>query len=193
MNIIIAFIIAYLLGSVSTSILVCKLAKLPDPRSQGSGNAGATNMLRFAGKKLALLTLAGDMLKGVLAVLIARWIGVMSVELGIVAFIVFLGHVYPIYFRFQGGKGVATFLGALLALSPLTGALALITWVVVALVFRYSSLASIIVALLTPFYIFVLSNPAYVLGLVLISLLLIWRHRKNIDRLRLRSEPKIGR
>src|SRR5689334_17854922 len=141
-EIIIAFIIAYLIGSISTAIVTCKIMRLPDPRDQGSGNPGATNVLRFGGKKAAIITLMGDMLKGVIPVLAAKWFGFNTVGLSLVAFAAFLGHLYPIFFRFQGGKGVATAFGCFIALSWPLGLLLAATWLIIAILFRYSSLAA---------------------------------------------------
>jgi glycerol-3-phosphate acyltransferase PlsY len=189
-----ALFIAYLLGSVSCSILICKISKQPDPREQGSGNAGATNVLRIAGKKLALCTLLGDMAKGLLAVLIGRLLGQTGFLLGLVAFAVFMGHVYPIFFKFKGGKGVATGFGALFALSPILGVLSLVTWGVVAAIFRYSSLASLVSFVLMPFYSIFFVTPFYVyfLPLSLMACLTFWKHRGNISRLQSGTESKIG-
>lgn len=189
----IALIIAYLIGSISSAIIICKIANQPDPRTQGSGNAGATNMLRFAGKKLALLTLLFDILKGTVAVFIGKIIGVEGVFLGLVAFAAFLGHLYPIYFKFRGGKGVATLIGGCLGLSLPLGFAVIITWLIIAIVFRYSSLAAMIAAVLAPFYGIFLTRPVYAVGIALMSTLLLWRHRANIERLRLGTESKIGK
>src|SRR5688572_5024295 len=114
---VIAIVVAYLIGSLSSAIIVCKLMRLPDPRSEGSNNPGATNVLRIGGKKAAAITLAGDMLKGVIPVLAAKWCGIHPLGVGLVMLAAFAGHLYPIFFRFQGGKGVATLLGCLLALN----------------------------------------------------------------------------
>ncbi len=155
---VVAVIIAYLIGSISTAIVTCKLMGLPDPRKQGSGNPGATNVLRFGGKKAAIITLIGDMVKGVLPVLLAKWYGLDTMGLGLVAFAVFFGHLFPIFFRFQGGKGVATAFGCLIALSWPLGVSLGITWLIIAMVFRYSSLAAILAALLAPVYAWFFTN-----------------------------------
>ena len=185
-------IIAYFLGSLSSSIIVCKLVSLPDPRQQGSGNPGATNVLRIAGKKYAFITLACDILKGFVAVMIGKILGLNGFELGLVALAAFIGHIYPIYFRFQGGKGVATLIGGILALSPILGLMVILTWIVIAVIFRYSSLAALVAAILAPFYAFLIHQPAYFAGIAMMTLLLLWRHRTNIERLRNGTEPKIG-
>src|SRR5512145_106507 len=143
-------LVAYLLGSLSTAIILCRLMGLPDPRTQGSGNPGATNVLRFGGKKLAAFTLLGDMLKGLLPVVVASFITDNATVLALVAMAAFLGHLYPVFFGFRGGKGVATALGVLLGLSWQVGLAVLVTWVVMALVFRISSLSALIAALLSP-------------------------------------------
>lgn len=187
-----AVIIAYLLGSISTSIVLCKLAHLEDPRNQGSGNPGATNMLRVAGKKFAFFTLLGDIGKGIIAVIIGRLLGQHGFNLSIVALAVFVGHLYPVFFGFKGGKGVATAFGAMLGLSPILGGAVIITWLIIALIFRYSSLAALVAGTLAPIYTLFLASPTYFVGLVLITLFLYWRHRANIERLRTKTESKIG-
>lgn len=188
---IICIIIAYLLGSISSAIITCKLFGYPDPRTLGSGNAGATNVLRIAGKKLAILTLIFDALKGFVAVMIARTLGLDNFVLGIVALAAFLGHLYPIFFKFKGGKGIATGLGVMLALSPELGGMVIITWILIAAIFRYSSLAAIVAFVLAPIYAFLLTNRQYVIALFIITLFILWRHRTNIKRLLQKIEPKI--
>jgi len=148
--IIIATILAYLFGSISSAIIVCKLMGLPDPRTQGSQNPGATNVLRIGGKKAAIITLLGDMLKGVIPILAAKWYGLDPTGIACVTFAAFFGHLFPIFFRFQGGKGVATAIGCLLALSLPVGLSWLATWIIIAIIFRYSSLSSLITSLLAP-------------------------------------------
>lgn len=183
----------YLLGSFSSAVVVSRLMELPDPRTQGSGNPGATNVLRLGGKKAALITLVLDILKGVLAVLIARWLTVSPDILASVVFAVFLGHLFPIFFAFQGGKGVATAFGAFLVLSWPVALTALVIWLTVALLFRYSSAASLMAAALTPLAMFWFTTEwIYILINFLMSLLLIWRHRSNIRNLIAGTEIKIG-
>ncbi len=182
---------AYLLGSLSSAILLCKLAGLPDPRSQGSGNPGATNVLRFGGKKLAATVLLLDVLKGTFPVLLAMLLGVTIDWLAAIALAAFLGHLYPVFFEFKGGKGVATALGGLLALSPLLALTILATWLVVFLVSRISSLSAIVAATLAPLYSFWFldTTPARWILLVM-ALLLLYRHKSNIQRLLSGEETK---
>lgn len=167
---------------------------LPDPRTQGSRNPGATNVLRIGGKKAALITLLGDVLKGVIPVLFAKWYGFQGTALVLIAFGAFLGHLFPIFFRFEGGKGVATAIGCLLALSWPVGLCWIATWLVIAILFRYSSLASLIASLLAPVYIWYFTqNWIYVITIALMSLILIIRHRSNIAKLLAGKESKIGK
>jgi len=186
-------IFAYLLGSFSASIIVCRLMGLPDPRVHGSGNPGSTNVLRIGSKKAALFTLFLDIFKGSLAVLIAKMLTDSPVILASVTVAVFLGHLYPAFFKFRGGKGVATALGGLLALSWQVGLAFSSTWLLIAFAFRYSSLASIVSAVLLPSFLLWFSGEKYyiVMGFVIGSLI-IWRHRQNIKRLLQGEETKIG-
>ena len=174
-----ACLLAYLLGSVSTAILVCRGLGYPDPRSEGSRNPGATNVLRIAGKPAALLTLAGDVLKGVVAVVLAAWAGIDGTLLGWVGFCAFLGHLYPVFFGFEGGKGVATALGVINVLAWQAGFAVMATWLVVFLPFRVSSLAAIASWVLAPLYLWVFA-PVFLAPLTLMAALLVWRHRQNI-------------
>ncbi|MDX1573780.1 MAG: glycerol-3-phosphate 1-O-acyltransferase PlsY [Methylophaga sp.] len=184
---------AYLIGSLSSAVVLCKVAGLPDPRTQGSGNPGATNVLRFGGKKLAATVLIIDVLKGVIPVVIGRLLALDQVLLSAVALLAFLGHLYPVFFQFKGGKGVATALGAFLALSPLLALAGLLTWLVVFLISRISSLSAICAALMTPVYSLWLIDSMAARWLILtISLLLLWRHRTNIQRLLAGEEKKSG-
>ena len=185
--------LAYLLGSVSTAIVVCRLMGLPDPRTEGSNNPGATNVLRIGGKKAAALTLAGDSLKGVIPMLACHLLGVSVTVFALAGLAVFLGHLYPVFFGFKGGKGVATFLGALLALDLGAGLVACAAWLAVALVLRYSSLSSLCAAAVAPFALFGLTG-AVDLSLVIaaMSVLLIVRHRQNIANLLAGRERRIG-
>jgi acyl phosphate:glycerol-3-phosphate acyltransferase len=187
-----ALVIGYLLGSVNCAILVCQYIKKGDPRQQGSKNPGATNVLRVAGKNAAIITLLGDGLKGFLAVFAARLFGLHGAEIALVGLAAFLGHLYPVYFKFQGGKGVATFLGVLLGLHLLLGVAAAVTWVVVAMVWRYSSLAALIAAITAPFYSVLFFHNGYFVPLLIMAILLIYRHRENIARLRAGKESKIN-
>lgn len=190
-----AFVVAaYLLGSVSFAVVVSKLFALPDPRTYGSQNPGATNVLRTGKKLPAVLTLLGDALKGTLAVVLVQYFAPGNYALiAAVGLAAFLGHLFPVFLRFQGGKGVATALGVLLALSPWLGLAALATWLLVALVFRFSSLAALMAAVATPIYSILLVLPReYVLAAAVMSMLLIWRHKKNIQNLLSGKESKIG-
>ena len=184
----------YLLGSVATAVLVSRALGVADPRSGGSGNPGATNVLRLAGRKAAALTLAGDILKGVVPVLVARAADLPPGAVALVGLAAFLGHLYPAFFGFRGGKGVATALGVLLAMEPYLGAAVLFTWMAVAGVTRYSSLAALVASVLAPVYAWVLSGDRGVIGAVaLMAVLLVWRHRANIRRLVAGEEGRIGR
>jgi glycerol-3-phosphate acyltransferase PlsY len=185
-------LVAYLLGSISAAVITCRMLKLPDPRTIGSGNPGTTNVLRIGGKKAAVATLAGDMLKGLLPVLLARALGTAPATQAAVALAAFLGHLYPVFFGFRGGKGVATALGALLGLSWLVGLATIATWVAMALLFRISSLAALISALMAPLYLGLLRpEPSYLYAMVVMTLLLYWRHRTNIRDLLRGTEGKI--
>lgn len=184
---------AYLIGSIPMAIVVAKAFALPDPRSTGSNNPGATNILRYGGKAAAALTLAGDVLKGVVAVALARWLSADPLVIALGAFGVFLGHLYPVFFGFRGGKGVATALGVWLVLAPWVGVALLVTWLAVAAAFRYSSLAALAATCLAPVYTWHLAQlRQYVVLSVAMSLLLLWRHRGNIRNLLAGTEGKIG-
>jgi len=176
--------IAYLAGSISSAILVARVLGLPDPRSGGSGNPGATNMLRLGGRKAAATTLVGDMLKGVLPALLGHAAGLGPTALVTVALAAVLGHLYPVFFGFRGGKGVATGVGALLAASWPIGAAIAATWLAGFGLTRISSLAALAGFILAPLYAWRLQGEPAVVGMVaLISALLIWRHRSNIRNL----------
>ncbi|MHB1565739.1 MAG: glycerol-3-phosphate 1-O-acyltransferase PlsY [Acidiferrobacter sp.] len=186
---------AYLLGSVSTAVIASRALGLPDPRHVGSGNPGATNMLRVGGRKAAIITLLGDVLKGLLPVILARGLGVGAVTVAAVALAAFIGHIFPAFFRLRGGKGVATAWGALTGISPWAGLALLGTWLGVALIFRYSSLAALVAAVVAPFFILftVSSAPLVYFGMtVLMSVLLLWRHQPNIRKLLAGEESRIG-
>lgn len=184
-------IAAYLAGSLSSAIIVCKLFKLPDPRTEGSMNPGTTNVLRIGGKLPALITLLGDVLKGFLPVLIAHLVGIDGFALGGIALCAFLGHLLPIFFRFQGGKGVATALGTFIALSPKVAFVALASWIITVAITRYVSLGSIIAAAIAPLLILTCSDKGYFLPTLIIAAVLILRHKENIERLRAGNENKI--
>jgi glycerol-3-phosphate acyltransferase PlsY len=185
-------VIAYLLGSVSTAVIFSKWMGLPDPRTQGSGNPGATNMLRVGGSRAAAIVLLGDALKGFIPVLLARLLGLEGMSLGLIALAAVLGHIYPIFMGFQGGKGVATAWGGIIALSVWLGLIAIIAWLITAAITRYSSLAAIAAAIVTTVLsLWVLSDVSNFIPLVLITLLIIWRHQDNLTRLRQGREEKI--
>jgi glycerol-3-phosphate acyltransferase PlsY len=194
-----AVLAGYLLGSISFAVVVSRAMGLADPRSYGSNNPGATNVLRTGNKAAALLTLLGDALKGAVAVWLARHFGpgfgLGPFAIACVGAAAFIGHLYPVFFRFQGGKGVATFLGVLLALNFWIGLAACAVWLAVAAVFRYSSLASLTAAVSAP----LVYALAYGLGdsvvwpLAAMAALLLWRHRENIAKLRAGTESKIGK
>jgi glycerol-3-phosphate acyltransferase PlsY len=190
----IAFIIlGYLMGSISTAIIVCRVLGLPDPRTEGSHNPGATNVLRLGGKKAAAITLSGDFIKGLIAILLARIAGASEFGLAAVALAAFLGHLYPVFFRFQGGKGVATAFGVILGLSPWVGLAVFVTWLIMAITVRISSLSALTAAILSPLYLWWFELPtSYVLAVLIMVLLLIWRHRSNIRKLLAGTEDKIG-
>ena len=184
----------YLLGSLSAAIITCKVLSLPDPRSTGSNNPGATNVLRLGGKKAAAITLLGDMSKGLIAVLLARLLTEGSVLIYLAGLGAFLGHLFPVFFHFKGGKGVATALGVLMGTSWIVGLLAIATWLAIALTFRISSLAALITFTVTPFYLWMTTaNDDFVVGSIIISMLLFWRHKANIRNLLQGTESKIGR
>ncbi len=186
---------AYLLGSVSFAVLMSRAFRLPDPRTYGSHNPGATNVLRSGKKSAAALTLLGDAAKGWLAVWLAQYfIPGDYMLVAVVALAVFLGHLFPIFLRFKGGKGVATALGVLLALNVWLGLAVLATWLLVVLVFRWSSLAALLAAVGAPIYAILLTMPReYVLVSAVISLLLIWRHKSNIQNLLTGKEARLGK
>ncbi len=178
-------LLAYLTGSVSSAIIVCKMMGLADPRENGSGNPGATNVMRIGGKKAAAITLVGDALKGLLPVLLAKALGVDSLLLSLVVFAAFLGHLYPVFFGFKGGKGVATSLGVTLGVDWLLGLSVAATWFLVYKIGRISSLAALVAATLTPFYVWLIvgDDVNMITIFALISVILLWRHKSNIQRL----------
>ncbi|NNM51024.1 MAG: glycerol-3-phosphate 1-O-acyltransferase PlsY [Pseudomonadales bacterium] len=175
-------IVSYLLGSVCTAIPVCKLLGLPDPRSSGSGNPGTTNVLRVGGKGAALLTLAGDMLKGVIPVLVGRALGATPLFEAALGFTAFLGHLFPLYYRFAGGKGVATAFGVLFALNPILGLCTGALWIALFALTRYSSLAALVSFGLLPALAYQLDRAHFPI-ICLICLFLITRHHANIRAL----------
>ncbi len=189
-----AVIIAYLMGSVSSAVIISALMHLPDPRTQGSGNPGATNVLRLGGKRAAALVLSGDMLKGLIPVLAVKALALAPTVVAAVGMAAFLGHLFPVFFRFRGGKGVATALGVWLGIYTPVGLLLLAVWVVMALLFRTSSLAALTATVTAPLLsLWLLQAPVYSAMAVAMSALLIWRHRGNIRNLANGTEPKIGK
>ena len=186
-------LIAYLAGSAASAILVCRAMGLPDPRGEGSGNPGATNVLRIGGKGPAALALAGDVLKGVLPVLLAKALSLSPATQALSVLAAFLGHLYPLYFRFQGGKGMATALGAVTALAWPVGLAMCALWLAVAAVTRYSSLSSMVAALSAPVAaLWLAPGSVNVVVLAAVAALLLWRHRGNIRRLVAGTESRIG-
>lgn len=185
---------AYLIGSLSFAVIVSKFMRLPDPRSFGSGNPGATNVLRTGRKSAAALTLLGDALKGWVAVAGAQALGADETTVLLVALAVFIGHLFPIFFRFQGGKGVATALGVLVGLNPWLGLACLATWLAMAKLFRISSLSALVTAVLAPVYTFLLMGWGKTAVAVLaLALLLVYRHKSNLIKLVNGEEGRIGR
>jgi glycerol-3-phosphate acyltransferase PlsY len=190
-------LVAYLIGSIAFAVVTSRAFALPDPRSYGSGNPGATNVLRTGRKAAAALTLLGDSVKGWVAVAIAaRFAQAGEVELAMAcaAVAVVVGHAYPVFFRFQGGKGVSTALGVLVALNPYVAAGTLATWLIIAFFFRISSLAALVAALFAPFFTLMLYGAAhpYFTAVIMISILLVWRHRSNIRNLLHGTEDKLN-
>jgi acyl phosphate:glycerol-3-phosphate acyltransferase len=196
-----AWLAGYLIGSLSFAVIVSRAMGLADPRSYGSGNPGATNVLRSGSRKAAIATLVLDALKGVVPVLAARWAAQRFGLTGdavewcavLAGFGAFLGHLWPLYFHFKGGKGVATAIGVLLAINPLLGLATLATWLIIAFFFRYSSLASLVSAAFAPFYQLLIwgAEPAAAV-IVVMSLLLFWRHAANIAKLLAGTESRLG-
>jgi len=192
-----AVLIAYLIGSVSFAVVVSRAMKLPDPRTYGSNNPGATNVLRTGRKAAAALTLIGDCAKGWFAVyLVARFFTTdaqRELEISLAAMAVVIGHMYPVFHRFQGGKGVATALGVLLGLNLWIGLGAAATWAIIALFLRISSLSALVAAVSAPvFSVMLYGAHPYTLATAVIALLLLWRHKKNIKNLLAGTEPRIG-
>ena len=194
---------AYLMGSLSFAVLVSKSMGLADPRSYGSGNPGATNVLRSGSKKAAIATLVLDAAKGWLPVFLVRVFGpahgLDDIAVALAGLAAFLGHLFPVFFRFQGGKGVATALGVLLGIAPLLGLATALSWLLVAVFFRYSSLASLVAAVFAPFFAVLGGGIAWprsipiTAAIAVMALLLVWRHRLNIQRLLAGKESRLGR
>jgi glycerol-3-phosphate acyltransferase PlsY len=183
----------YLVGSVSTAIITCKLMGLEDPRSVGSNNPGATNVLRHGGKKAAIITLIGDMLKGLVPVIAVTIIEPAAGAIALTGLGAFLGHVFPVYYGFRGGKGVATYYGVLLGFSWIAGMAALLVWLLTAFVSKISSLSALVSALTAPLILWYSSHsPELSMMLGLMTILLFWRHRSNVRNIIDGKEHKIG-
>ncbi len=183
---------AYLMGSVSSAIIVCKMMGLPDPRTQGSNNPGATNVLRIGGKKAAAITLVGDSLKGLIPMLVAHLLEAPSAILALTGMAAFLGHLYPLFFGFKGGKGVATALGVQFGLHWMIGGAVALIWLFVAKVMNISSLAALIAMTLAPLVVWLVwPAPELLVMQFALSLVLFWRHRSNIQNLLSGAEGKI--
>ncbi len=176
--------VAYLIGSISSAIIICRLMGLPDPREQGSGNPGATNVMRFGGKKAAAITLLGDLLKGLLPVYLANFLGMSFELLAVIGLAAFMGHLYPVFFRFKGGKGVATSIGVLLGFSWLLGFAFIGTWLLIYKVGKISSLSALCASILSPVYAWFIVGDIYIVGASTVMMVfLLWRHKSNIQRL----------
>lgn len=191
LHFIILLICGYLLGSIPSAMIVSKLLGLPDPSKEGSKNPGATNVLRLGGKKAAILVLIADLLKGVLAIWLAELTNLHHMALGLVGVATILGHIFPIFNSFKGGKGVATAAGVLLALSWPLGVALIIIWLLTAFITRYSSLAALVAAVAAPILALFLTRPSYQIPILIISIILIARHYANIIRLMDGTENKI--
>ena len=177
-------IFAYLLGSISTAIITCKLMGLPDPRAEGSGNPGATNVYQIAGKKAAIITLFGDLLKGFVPVIIARLVGLDELGLAMVAMAAFLGHLYPVFYAFNGGKGVATAFGVILGLNAWVALVMLLSWLLVYKTFKLSSLAALVTSFLAPLYFYIIDGSLIYTGMAsVITIFIFYSHRSNIVKI----------
>lgn len=185
--------VAYLIGSVCSAVIVCRIFDLPDPRSEGSRNPGATNVLRLSGKNYAIIVLLSDVLKGFLPVVLAKLLGAGPIIVGFTCLAAVIGHMYPLFFEFKGGKGVATAMGALLGFHFMLGVMVIATWLIIANFTRYSSLASILSMMLAPFYsLFAVGNIDAFLPISFIAIAIIYKHRENFARLVDGVEPKIN-
>ena len=175
---------AYLIGSISSAIIICRLMGLPDPREQGSGNPGATNVMRIGGKKAAGITLLGDLLKGFIPVYVANLLGGSTLLLACIGLAAFIGHLYPIFFKFKGGKGVATSIGVLLGFSWLLGLAFTVTWLLIYKIGKISSASALCASVLSPIYAWYIVGDIPIVGASIIMMLfLLWRHKSNIQRL----------
>jgi len=194
LNILLFCSLAYLIGSFSTAIITCKLMGIEDPRKTGSNNPGATNVLRHGGKKAAVITLIGDMVKGLLPILIALQFHTDNLLIGLVGLFALLGHIFPIYYHFRGGKGVATYYGVILGINWQVGIIALVIWLLAAALLKISSLSALISIFLTPLLLWYFSPSVELCGAVAtMSLFVFWRHQRNIKSLLQGTEVKIGK
>lgn len=185
-------LLAYLTGSVSSAVIICKALRYRDPRGHGSGNPGATNMLRLHGKKAALATLTGDLLKGLAPLVIGKLLSVSEATLAGMGLAAFIGHLYPVFFGFHGGKGVATFIGVLYGIAWPLGALFMLLWLLVAAMFRLSSLSALVAAACSPFLVHAFTQSRYFLAAVCVMVAFIfWRHKSNIAKLVAGTEGRI--
>lgn len=193
MNVLLAAVFGYLVGSISFAVVFSKLFGLPDPRTYGSGNPGATNVLRSGKRSAALLTLIGDAAKGAVAVLAMRWMGGAEWAVAAAGLAAFVGHLWPLYFGFKGGKGVATAFGIVLALSPMLAAITLAVFVLVVATSRYVSLASVLSSAGASFSALALFGAGPVaVAVILMTILIVWRHRANLKRLAAGTESRLG-
>ena len=185
-------IASYLIGSISSAVIICKILGIPDPRTQGSKNPGATNVLRLGGKKIAAFVLTFDGLKGATPVIIGHYLELGLTQLTLITLCAFLGHIFPVFFRFRGGKGVATYLGGLIAINLLAGLIFSLIWLLVAKVLKISSMAALIATALSPFYFYlIIGDLKSTLIIGLISLFILYTHRGNIKRLINKEEDVI--
>jgi glycerol-3-phosphate acyltransferase PlsY len=194
LNIILFAGLSYLIGSISTAIITCKIMGLEDPRKVGSNNPGATNVLRHGGKKAAIITLLGDMLKGLIPILIIIQLQADTLTVALVGLFALLGHIFPIYYRFKGGKGVATYYGVILGINWLVGLIALAIWLTMAALFKISSLSALVSIFLAPFVLWHFSQSAELTGAAaLMSIIVFWRHQSNIKHLIQGTEERIDK
>ncbi len=194
LNIIAFGCFAYLIGSISAAIITCKIMGIEDPRNTGSNNPGATNVLRHGGKKAAIITLLGDALKGLIPVLITIQLEAEPLIIALVGLFALLGHIFPIYYGFKGGKGVATYYGVIIAINWQVGLITLAIWLIIAKLLKISSLSALISIFITPFMLWVFTQSfELTTAVTMMSILVFWRHKKNIQLLLQGSEAKIGK
>ena len=194
LNIIIIICAAYLIGSISTAIITCKIMGIKDPRTTGSNNPGATNVLRHGGKKAAIITLLGDALKGLIPVLIATQLETGQTTVALVGLFALLGHIFPVYYGFKGGKGVATYYGVILGINWQVGIIALAIWLITAKLLKISSLSALVSVFITPFMLWIFTQSTELtIAVTVMSILVFWRHKKNIQSLLQGSETRIGK